>query len=97
MLNHRHGKRVDAEQMLLLLARYVQLRTDELDEILDAAGILQYFAGFVQDAAGPASLPEYAPGVPPQPVLNRGFPEPGHYDGVGVGGSSNRIGKRARL
>lgn len=53
----------------ILLARYIALRCDPLDDVLERAGVLRYFAGFT-DQAG--SIPDYA--SPPRPDLNRPFP-----------------------
>lgn len=53
----------------ILLARYRELRSDTLDAVLDKAGILSYFADYV-DQAG--EIPEYD--KPPQPVDNDPFP-----------------------
>ncbi len=53
----------------VLLARYIELRSDELDAILDRAGILGYFADYA-DRAG--TVPNYE--APPRPVLNDPFP-----------------------
>jgi glutathione S-transferase len=53
----------------VLLARYLELRSDALDAILDRAGILGYFADYV-DQAG--AIPDYRP--PPRPVDNDPFP-----------------------
>jgi len=53
----------------VLLARYVELRSDALDTILDRAGILSYFADYT-DQAG--TIPNYT--SPPRPVDNDPFP-----------------------
>ncbi|HKN01521.1 MAG TPA: glutathione S-transferase family protein [Candidatus Binataceae bacterium] len=55
-----------------LLARYIEHRCAALDEALDRAGILGYYADYV-DQAG--TLPDYQ--NPPQPALNRPFGPPG--------------------
>lgn len=52
-----------------LLARYVADRSRELDAVLDAAGILPFFADHVAFAG---SIPDYT--EPPRPALNRPFP-----------------------
>lgn len=52
-----------------LLARYVALRCDRVDAVLEQAGVLPYFADWVS-AAG--SIPDADP--LPQPRLNRPFP-----------------------
>jgi glutathione S-transferase len=59
------------ESRAILLARYVELRSDALDAILDRAGIRLYFADYV-DHAG--KLPSYE--RPPRPALNRPFAPP---------------------
>ncbi len=53
----------------VLLARYKELRSDALDNVLDRAGILKYFADYV-DQAG--VIPDDTD--PPRPVDNVGFP-----------------------
>ncbi len=53
----------------ILLARYVEHRCAALDAVLERAGILRYFADFVEHAS---SVPDYA--APPRPRLNRPFP-----------------------
>jgi glutathione S-transferase len=55
----------------VLLARYLDLRTDALDALLRRAGILQYYADFVTDAG---DVPTHA--EPPRPRLNRPFAPP---------------------
>jgi hypothetical protein len=55
-----------------LLARYVALRSERLDALLDAAGILPFFADWV---AGAGPLPDER--ELPRPSLNRPFPPPG--------------------
>jgi glutathione S-transferase len=60
-----------AESRAILLARYVEFRSDALDAILDRAGIRPYFADYV-DHAG--KLPSYE--MPPCPALNRPFAPP---------------------
>lgn len=52
-----------------LLARYVALRSDRLDAILEQAGILRYFADHVGRAG---TVPDA--NDPPRPALNRPFP-----------------------
>lgn len=52
-----------------LLARYVELRCDRLDTVLERAHILPYFADWV---AGAGSVPDVHD--PPRPKLNRPFP-----------------------
>lgn len=52
-----------------LLAHYRALRCDRLDRILDRAGLLAFFADWV-DAAG--AIPDFRD--PPHPKLNRPFP-----------------------
>ena len=53
----------------ILLARYVGHRCEALDAVLKRAGILPYFADFVEQAT---SVPDYT--APPRPRLNRPFP-----------------------
>jgi hypothetical protein len=53
----------------ILLARYVECRREALDVVLDRAGILPYFADFVDHAT---RVPDYTD--PPRPHLNRPFP-----------------------
>ena len=60
-----------AEARATLLARYVELRSDALDAVLERAGIRSYFADYV-DQAG--KLPSYE--KPPRPALNRPFGPP---------------------
>ena len=55
-----------------LLARYVQCRSARLDEVLERAGILPYFADYVAHAG---SIPDVR--QPPRPALNRPFPPAG--------------------
>jgi glutathione S-transferase len=55
----------------VLLARYVALRSDHLDAVLERAGALSYFADFTQHAS---AVPD--PSDPPRPALNRPFPPP---------------------
>ena len=57
------------EARATLLARYVALRSDALDRVLERAGILSYFAAFVAQAG---AIPEYE--MPPRPALNRPYP-----------------------
>lgn len=59
------------EARAILLARYVQHRSDALDAILEGAGILSYFADYVHQAG---TLPSYV--QPPRPALNRPFGPP---------------------
>jgi hypothetical protein len=53
----------------VLLARYLALRDARLDAVLERAGILEYFAGFVRHAG---AVPDYR--NPPRPALNRPYP-----------------------
>jgi len=53
----------------VLLARYVEARNAQLDAILDRAGILPYFADYVDHAT---EIPD--PSVPPRPTDNRPYP-----------------------
>ena len=53
----------------VLLARYVELRDERLDGVLERAGLLPYFADFTQHAGTVADFRE-----PPRPALNRPFP-----------------------
>jgi glutathione S-transferase len=53
----------------VLLARYVDLRNDTLDAVLDRAGILGFFADHVAEAT---AVPD--PTVLPQPADNRPYP-----------------------
>jgi glutathione S-transferase len=55
----------------VLLARYVALRCDALDAVLDRAGILRFYADFTADAG---AIPD--PRALPQPRLNRPYPPP---------------------
>jgi glutathione S-transferase len=55
-----------------LLARYAALRCDALDTILRRAGILQYYADYIDQSGAIADYTE-----PPQPPLNRPFGPPG--------------------
>jgi glutathione S-transferase len=55
----------------VLLARYVALRSDPLDALLDRAGILHFYADFTADAG---SIPD--PSELPRPRLNRPYPPP---------------------
>ncbi|MFQ5696210.1 MAG: hypothetical protein ACE5HB_09495, partial [Terriglobia bacterium] len=57
------------EARSVLLARYLELRSDALDRILERAGILRYFADFAGQAG---KIPNYQ--APPRPALNRPFP-----------------------
>lgn len=59
------------EARATLLARYLECRSPRLDEVLEQAGIRQYFADF---AAGAGSISDYD--QPPQPALNRPFAPP---------------------
>jgi len=52
----------------IMLARYVEARSPELDAILDAAGVLSYFADHVDQAT---TVPD--PSAPPRPVDNRPY------------------------
>ncbi|MGO9604514.1 MAG: glutathione S-transferase family protein [Candidatus Binataceae bacterium] len=56
----------------VLLGRYVEHRCSTLDAALERAGILRYYADYV-DQAG--TLPDYR--NPPRPALNRPFGPPG--------------------
>ena len=60
-----------AESRAILLARYVELRSAALDAVLERAGILSYFADYI-DHAG--KIPSYE--NPPRPALNRPFAPP---------------------
>ncbi|MEW6267906.1 MAG: hypothetical protein AB1689_01245, partial [Thermodesulfobacteriota bacterium] len=53
----------------VLLARYVALRSRELDAVLERAGLLRYFADHVGHAT---AVPDHT--APPRPALNRPFP-----------------------
>jgi glutathione S-transferase len=53
----------------VLLARYVAARDARLDAVLERAGVLPYFAAFVQHAG---VVPEHRD--PPRPRLNRPYP-----------------------
>jgi glutathione S-transferase len=53
----------------VLLARYVALRSARLEEALERAGVLPYFAGFTQHAG---TVPDHRD--PPRPALNRPYP-----------------------
>jgi hypothetical protein len=55
-----------------LLARYVESRSPRLDDVLDRARILPYFADHVALAG---SIPDVR--EPPRPALNRPFPPAG--------------------
>jgi glutathione S-transferase len=55
----------------VLLARYVALRSPALDAVLERAGILSYYAGFVDQAATLAGTE-----TPPRPRYNRPFAPP---------------------
>lgn len=59
------------ETRSVLLARYASLREPRLDAVLERAGILKYFADYVQHAG---KIPDYR--NPPRPALNRPFPPP---------------------
>ncbi len=56
----------------ILLARYAAARDARLDALLERAGILRWFADFVQDAT---AVPDDS--SPPRPRLNRPFPPEG--------------------
>ena len=60
-----------ADARATLLARYVKFRGDQLDAVLQQAGILSYFADFA-DRAGKLPSDE----SPPRPALNRPFGPP---------------------
>jgi len=53
----------------IVLARYVAARTPAIDAVLEEAGILRWFADFVDQAT---SVPD--PTVPPRPAQNRPYP-----------------------
>jgi hypothetical protein len=55
-----------------LLARYAALRCGRLDTVLEATGILPFFADYMADAG---ALPEERD--PPRPTLNRPYPPAG--------------------
>jgi beta-phosphoglucomutase-like phosphatase (HAD superfamily) len=55
-----------------LLARYVESRSARLDDVLERAGILPFFADHVAFAG---SIPDVR--EPPRPALNRPFPPAG--------------------
>jgi glutathione S-transferase len=55
----------------VLLARYVELRSAELDALLERAGILGYYADFTRQAG---EVPDCV--HPPRPAYNRPFPAP---------------------
>ncbi|UCE87279.1 MAG: glutathione S-transferase N-terminal domain-containing protein [Deltaproteobacteria bacterium] len=63
------------EARRVLLARYVELRCEALDAVLERAGILSYFADFAQQAG---RVPGYD--APPQPARNRPFGPPGEAE-----------------
>ena len=74
MFAHGARARANATDFLrharaVLLARYVALRSDRLDAVLERAGALSYFADFTQHAS---AVPD--PSDPPRPALNRPFP-----------------------
>jgi len=52
----------------VLLARYVEARSSELDQVLDAAGVLPYFADHVDQAT---AVPD--PTQPARPIDNRPY------------------------
>jgi hypothetical protein len=56
----------------VLLARYVALRCDALDRVLERAGILRWYADHVGEAV---DIPAWD--KPPRPTLNRPFAAPG--------------------
>ena len=58
-----------AEARGVMLARYVESRTPEIDEVLDAAGILGFYADHVDQAT---EVPDPAPR--PRPADNRPYP-----------------------
>jgi glutathione S-transferase len=60
-----------ADARATMLARYVELRRDALDAVLERAGIRKYFADYI-DGAG--KVPSYE--APPRPALNRPFAPP---------------------
>jgi glutathione S-transferase len=56
----------------ILLARYRAARSAKLDAVLESAGVIGWFAPYVEHAR---EIPDYRP--LPQPALNRPFPPPG--------------------
>jgi hypothetical protein len=58
------------EARAVMLARYAEARSPELDAVLERAGILSYYADYVGDQAG--TPPD--PAIPPQPADNRPYP-----------------------
>ena len=63
------------EARAVLLARYLDLRSDALDAVLDRAGILDFYAGFT-DQAGEIPNPE----KPPRGRYNRPYPPPAEQE-----------------
>ncbi len=59
------------EARRVILARYVQHRSDALDSILRRAGILSYYADYVDQAE---TVPDY--NDPPRPAFNRPYAPP---------------------
>ncbi|HYD50236.1 MAG TPA: hypothetical protein VEB21_17900, partial [Terriglobales bacterium] len=57
-----------------MLARYRALRSDNLDQVLERAGVLHYFADHL-DQAG--AVPQWD--APPQPKHNRPYPPEGEH------------------
>jgi glutathione S-transferase len=72
------------EARAVLLARYRALRSDALDAVLERAGILRYFEGFMDQAA--SSTPEWT--RPPRPVLNRPYPPPAETEAQVAAGAA---------
>jgi glutathione S-transferase len=77
-LTFASGQRVEiavtpflADARATLLARYAEFRSGALDAVLERAGILSYFADYI-DQAG--KVPSYE--KPPRPALNRPFGPP---------------------
>jgi glutathione S-transferase len=53
----------------ILLARYIELRSDALDAVLERAGILRWFADHTGQAGATPKVE-----TPPRPALNQAFP-----------------------
>jgi glutathione S-transferase len=66
----------------VLLARYVELRCEALDAVLERAGVLPYYADFTGQAG---TIPDC--GKPPNPGLNRPFPPPWEAESRAEGAS----------
>lgn len=60
-----------SEARRVLLARYVALRSDALDALLERAGILRFYADFTAEAG---TIPD--PAELPRPRVNRPYPPP---------------------